>query len=122
LHQIFKNIKKIDMRVQVVLLGPVKQPSYYRAQEWSEFEIERSRWYKICYNTDFRVGDGFKTTFDEQCAFMTQPNLEVYGAHNFESDGNYTIDRDFVELEDWVDENCCNLMEINLEDEEGKYE
>ena len=95
------------MNIEVVLLGPQKQPSYCY-----DHDFEQVRWYKICYNSSHRVGDGMVSTFNEQCAFGCPRNLEVYGGHSFIEEDGCTLDNDLVSLEDWIGENCQGLMEI----------
>ncbi len=94
------------MRLQVVILGPQKQPSYVQS------DGEKARWYRICYNTSYRSGDGIHSLFEWQCAFMCPTNMEVYKTHEFEEIDWVILDRDLIELEDWIYENCAGLIEI----------
>jgi hypothetical protein len=102
------------MNVQLLFLGPVKQPEYSHGQDWyDEFEYnEKIKYYHISHNGDYRVGDGFRTTLEMQSAFGCSRNLEVYRIHSFLEEDDYCIDNDLVTLDDYIFDNCDGLYEI----------
>ena len=103
--------------VEVILLGPRKQPTYCYDRGF-----EKARWYKICYGGNHQVGDGFPALPWYQEAYMCPKQMEVYGGCNFEIIDDIPINRDLVEMEDWINEHCNDMMEICDEDECDEYE
>ena len=105
-------------KLQVVVFGPQKTPSYYVENSISGRPNESARWYKICYGTCLRPGDGYRAPFEWQCAYMCPSNMEVYHVHDFEEiEKGQIFDRNLIELEDWVYEHCFGLREIIDEEE-----
>ena len=97
-------------KIQLLLLGEVKAPLYCRNEE-----NETIKWYKLSYNSGYRVGDVISTTTEQQYAFMCPKILEIYGIQTFIEDKGYTLNRDFVSLDEYIDEYCDNLVEIQNE-------
>ena len=78
--------------VEVILLGPRKQPTYCYDRGF-----EKARWYKICYGGNHQVGDGFPALPWYQEAYMCPKQMEVYGGCNFEIIDDIPINRDLVD-------------------------
>lgn len=92
--------------IQLVFLGPIKQPEYCRGNDWYEDEVrdnEKIKCYHISYGGNYHVGDGFRSgTY----------RLEVYGAHRFYGEDDYYLDKDLTEMTDWILEHCEGLYEV----------
>ena len=100
------------MDIQLVFLGPVKEPEYCHEADWYNPDAEKIKYYHIVRGGGYRIGDGFRTSLDMQSAFGCSRNLEVYRVHHFLEEDDYCIDNDLVTLDDYIVENCDGLYEI----------
>ena len=96
--------------IQILFLGEVKTPSYCRNKE-----NETVKWYKLSYNSRYRVGDMISTTIEQQYTFMCPKILEIYRIQTFIEENGYTLDRNFNFLNDFIDDYCDDLVEIQNE-------
>ena len=74
------NIEYIHPELELLLLGPVKQPDYCNGYDWNEDseENERVRWYHIGF-----APDGQPNHQIEQTVYYDSYRCEVYGIHLF---------------------------------------
>lgn len=74
------NIEYIRPELELLLLGPVKQPDYCNGYDWNEDseENERVRWYHIGF-----APDGQPNHQIEQTVYYDSYRCEVYGIHLF---------------------------------------
>lgn len=91
------------MNVQLLFLGPVRQPEYCHGADWYDPDVEKIQYYHISYGTGWSVGNTFK---------IDSYRLEVYRIHSFLEEDDYCIDNDLVTLDDYIVENCEGLYEI----------
>lgn len=91
------------MNVQLLFLGPVRQPEYCHDSDWYDPDVEKIRYYHISYGTGWSVGNTIK---------IDSYRLEVYRIHSFLEEDDYCIDNDLVTLDDYIVENCEGLYEI----------
>lgn len=97
-----------DDVVQLVFLGEVKPPIYLR-------ETKEPKWYLVCCGGNYHVGDEFRTSVEQQSAFMCPNSLEVYRIHPFETIDGRVVDEDLVDIDDYVFDYCQDMYDITAE-------
>ena len=94
------NIEYIRPEMELLLLGPVKQPEYCHGYDWNEDEEEneRVRWYHTGY-----APDGHSNHQVEQTVHYDSYRAEVYGIHLFYDEN---------EMYDYLEEEYPDIKEI----------
>ena len=94
------NIEYIRPEMELLLLGPVKQPEYCHGYDWNEDEEENERvqWYHTGYAPDGRSNHQV-----EQTVYYDSYRVEVYGIHLFYDEN---------EMWDYLEEEYPDIKEI----------
>jgi hypothetical protein len=94
------NIEYIRPEMELLLLGPVKQPEYCHGYDWNEDEEENERvqWYHTGY-----APDGHSNHQIEQTVYYDSYRVEVYGIHLFYDEN---------EMWDYLEEEYPDIKEI----------
>ena len=94
------NIEYIRPEMELLLLGPVKQPEYCHGYDWNEDEEENERvqWYHTGYAPDGRSNHQV-----EQTVYYDSYRVEVYGIHLFYDEN---------EIWDYLEEEYPDIKEI----------